>query len=52
VLIASGGLVVSADSAILDGCRNWLNLARDIVARSVPGAHVVDLSLLAPAEPA
>jgi len=44
VLIASGALVISADSAILDGCRGWLNLARDIITHSVPGAHVVDLS--------
>jgi hypothetical protein len=50
VLIESSGLVVSADSAILDGCTAWLNLARDIIARSVPAAHVVDLSELGPTE--
>lgn len=45
VLCDSGGLVVSADSVILDGCRLWLNLARHVIDRFVPGPRVVDLSV-------
>ena len=36
-------VVASADSAILDHCDAWLNLARETVERHVPGANVVDL---------
>ncbi len=44
-LIQANGPVASADSAVLDACGPWFNLAREIVTRSVPGAWVVDLSL-------
>ena len=37
-------IVVTADSAILDRCRHWLNLARLVVERLVPEAWVIDLS--------
>ncbi len=37
--------VATADSAILNACRAWLNLARHVVVRCVPGAVVVDLSM-------
>lgn len=43
VLAATGGLVVSADSVILDRCRNWLNLAAELVRRRVPQAQVVPM---------
>jgi hypothetical protein len=36
-------IVVTADSVILDRCRAWLNLAREVVTRSVPEANVVNL---------
>ena len=38
------GIVVTADSAILDGRVGWYGLAGDVVRRDVPGAWVVDLS--------
>jgi hypothetical protein len=41
LLAACDEVVASADSAILDGCRAWLNLAREIVVRHVPSARVV-----------
>ena len=44
VLAASGETVVTSDSVILDRCDRWLNLAREVVAASVPGAWIVDLS--------
>ncbi len=37
-------VVATADSAILDACGPWFNLARHIVARYVPHATIVDLS--------
>jgi hypothetical protein len=43
VLRASGEVVVSADSVILDDCRRWLNLAAEVVRDSVPDAWIVDL---------
>jgi hypothetical protein len=41
----SGTVVVAtADSAILDRCGAWFNLARETVERHVPAAQVVDLT--------
>ena len=36
-------IVATADSAILDRCSRWFNLARSIVEQSVPEAWIVDL---------
>ena len=36
-------VVASADSAVLDRCRRWCNLARHVVESSVPDAWIVDL---------
>ena len=43
LLLESREAVVSTDSVILDGCRQWLNLADYVVRRSVPQAWIVDL---------
>lgn len=43
-LVGSGQTVASADGDVLDRASAWLNLARDIVERAVPGAFLVDLS--------
>jgi len=45
VLVEVPELVATADSAILDRCRGWFNLARETVAAGVPQARVVDLTL-------
>jgi hypothetical protein len=37
-------VVVTADSAILDRCPAWFNLARETVCRHVPSATVVDMT--------
>ena len=42
-------LVATGDSAILDRCESWVNLAALILNRSLPGCPLVDLSL--PKEP-
>jgi hypothetical protein len=39
----SPNVVATADSAILDACGRWCNLAREVVGASVPGAWILDL---------
>ena len=36
-------IVATADSAILDSCDRWLNLARNVVERSIDSAWILDL---------
>lgn len=43
ILSESDGIIVTADSAILDRCRSWVNLAA-AVAELVAGRRIVDLS--------
>lgn len=43
VLMACEETIATADSAVLERCRAWYNLARDTVLRFVPGATIVDL---------
>lgn len=43
VLIASDETIATADSAVLERCRAWYNLARDTVVHLVPTARIVDL---------
>jgi hypothetical protein len=38
-----GPVVATADSAVLDVCGAWVNLARGIIEAGVPGAFVADL---------
>ena len=42
-LIDGGRTVVTSDSVVLDGCREWTNLARTIIEGHVPDAWVVTL---------
>jgi len=39
----SPDIVVSADSAVLDSCQRWVNLARWLVETRLPEARIVDL---------
>jgi hypothetical protein len=43
-LICSDAVVASADSAILDRCERWLNLARSVVESRLPEPWIVDLT--------
>jgi hypothetical protein len=43
VLAQSEQVVATADSAVLDRCRLWLNFARETVTRGVPEARVLEL---------
>lgn len=45
VLVRAEPVVASADSAVLDRCRRWVNLAGWIIEHYAPMARVVDLSL-------
>jgi hypothetical protein len=44
LLIASDEIVATADSAVLDRCRRWFNLARAVNERHIPTAQVIDLA--------
>ena len=43
VLSAAEQIVSSSDHVILDRCRQWFNLARQVITDQVPQARVVDL---------
>ncbi len=43
-LIKTDIIVVSSDSVILNCCKKWVNLARNIIEKKIPNAHLVDLS--------
>ena len=43
ILSRTEHVVVSSDGVILDRCNVWLNLAREIITRSIAGAHILDL---------
>lgn len=45
VLAASGDVVATADSVVLDRCRSWVNLTREVVEGDLPAAWVVRLGL-------
>jgi hypothetical protein len=49
VLRETAEIVATADSAILDRAARWVDLARWVVEREVPGAWVVDLGAGSPA---
>ncbi len=41
LLTATGEIVATADSVILDGCGRWFNLARHVIDSHVAGAYIV-----------
>lgn len=43
LLAETSQIVATADSAILDRCTAWSNLAREVIVRHVPQARVLDL---------
>jgi len=44
VLRNSMDVVATADSAILDHCKRWFNLARDVIETTCPAATIIDLA--------
>ena len=45
VLARTDHVIVTSDSAILDRCQRWVNLARLLITQDIPQARIVDLSL-------
>ena len=45
LLIQTDEIVVTSDSVILDNCRQWVNLAAEIITQKLPATEVLDLSL-------
>jgi hypothetical protein len=43
-LIRTERIVASSDSAVLDRCKKWVNLARAITEARLPQTHLIDLS--------
>jgi hypothetical protein len=50
VLSGAEQIVSSSDHVILDRCRKWFNLTRQVIANQVPQARVLDLGSVAEAE--
>jgi hypothetical protein len=44
VLIKTDLTTVSSDSVILDNCKKWVNLARDIIESKLSQTHIINLS--------
>ena len=44
VLTKGDMIAATSDSAILDACNEWLNLATEIIAQRLPSATIIDLS--------
>lgn len=45
ILCETDEIIATADSAILDRCHQWVNLARGAIERHIAEAHVIDLAL-------
>ena len=46
LLIQTDEIVATSDSAILDSCKQWFNLAAEIITQKLPSTEVLDLSLI------
>jgi hypothetical protein len=44
VLAATGEIIVTADSVVLDQCQQWFNLTRQVIDQQIPHAKVVPLA--------
>jgi len=43
-LVKTDSVVASSDSVVLDACKSWVNLGRDIIEKKLPNARLIDLS--------
>ena len=43
-LMKTGLIVASSDSVVLDGCRQWVNLATEIIRQKLPSSWIIDLA--------
>jgi hypothetical protein len=44
VLATAAEIIVTADSVVLDQCRQWFNLTREVIDRHIPSAHIVPMA--------
>lgn len=44
VLTKADLIVATSDSAVLDACKKWINLATEIITQKLPSATIIDLS--------
>ena len=44
LLAETNHIIATSDGIVLDQCRQWINLARVIIAQRIPKARIVDLS--------
>ena len=44
LLAASSEIVATGDSAVLDACTRWFNLARTLIERRLPSANLVPMN--------
>jgi len=43
-LVRTGLIVATSDSAVLDRCKSWVNLACSIIEQEIDHARLIDLS--------
>ena len=46
LLIQTDEIVATSDSVILDNCKQWVNLAAEIITQKLPSTEVLNLSLI------
>ena len=50
ILAETEHVIATSDSVVLDRCRQWVNLSREIIATRLPQTWLVDLSTVSPVE--
>ena len=43
ILAASNEIIATSDSAVLDQCQRWFNLAQYLISKCVPGARIIPM---------
>ena len=43
ILAASSEIIVTSDSAVLDQCQRWFNLAHDLISKCIPSANIIPM---------
>ena len=47
ILAASSEILATSDSAILDQCQRWFNLARELISKCIPSARIIPMQFRA-----
>jgi hypothetical protein len=43
-LTKTGTIVATSDSAVIDACKKWINLATEIITQKLPSTTIIDLT--------